>query len=586
MLHQLETDLLKARAIDGESNSGFGDSFSQPSSLFGEIHLTEIKKLEKNLEQVENEKNRISSKLFETESQSEQLKKELFSQKGKFNQALASIRKFVQGHLKFDTAKTSDEEGEVGDESDQTSCEDVCEIEQMIRELFNTCTVGKLQSQLVSLREALDAKELHCERYEQDLNTLSRLAEESQSGFCCTQDDLALVTEELAAIYYQLCDANGETPSRVLLEHASNKPDARLTKLEELRQQLSPENAGRLLQNWRVASGETGPRDSIEILKEQLKHLKSAVDALLECHTARAQVSTATAVAPITVNVAPTINTLKVMGSTGGIGHSPSLQAISEHVPLVGTDLGTASTNDVKLLIEQNMRYKALISTKREQVATLRTVLKANKQTAEVALANLKSKYESEKQLVTETMAKLRTELKALKEDAATFASLRSMFAARCEEYVAQNDELQRQIQSSEDEKKTLNSLLRIAIQQKLALTQKLEEYEMDRERMYPASGSGSGGSTQGTGHVGGPPGSGLAGIQGGMTNGLLRPRGGRLQPGSNPINQQTGNGSANAFVRNLSRIGPLGNNGGLNSRGQPNLMNPNVQNSPKRNFN
>lgn len=49
-----------------------------------------------------------------------------------------------------------------------------------------------------------------------------------------------------------------------------------------------------------------------------------------------------------------------------------------------------------------------------------------------MALANLKSKYENEKAMVTETMMKLRNELKALKEDAATFSSLRAMFATRC----------------------------------------------------------------------------------------------------------------------------------------------------------
>lgn len=54
-------------------------------------------------------------------------------------------------------------------------------------------------------------------------------------------------------------------------------------------------------------------------------------------------------------------------------------------------------------------------------------------QTAEGALANLKSKYEAEKSLVSNTMKKLRNELKDLKEDAATFSSLRAMFATRCE---------------------------------------------------------------------------------------------------------------------------------------------------------
>lgn len=52
-------------------------------------------------------------------------------------------------------------------------------------------------------------------------------------------------------------------------------------------------------------------------------------------------------------------------------------------------------------------------------------------QTAEVALTTLKSKYEAEKSMVTDTMTKLRNELKALREDAATFSSVRAMFATR-----------------------------------------------------------------------------------------------------------------------------------------------------------
>ena len=52
-------------------------------------------------------------------------------------------------------------------------------------------------------------------------------------------------------------------------------------------------------------------------------------------------------------------------------------------------------------------------------------------QTAELALSNLKTKYETEKSMVSETMVKLRNELKALKEDAATFSSVRVMFTSR-----------------------------------------------------------------------------------------------------------------------------------------------------------
>lgn len=55
----------------------------------------------------------------------------------------------------------------------------------------------------------------------------------------------------------------------------------------------------------------------------------------------------------------------------------------------------------------------------------------------------------------------------------------------RCDEYVTQLDEMQRQLAAAEDEKKTLNSLLRMAIQQKLALTQRLEDLAFDQEQTH-----------------------------------------------------------------------------------------------------
>lgn len=86
--------------------------------------------------------------------------------------------------------------------------------------------------------------------------------------------------------------------------------------------------------------------------------------------------------------------------------------------------------------------------------------------------------------MVNETMAKLRSELRTLKEDAAVFASLRSVFSARCDEYVLQLDELTRQLKAAEDEKKTLNRLLRMAIEQKLALTQQLDDINFEVETL------------------------------------------------------------------------------------------------------
>ncbi|KAH7725411.1 Cytoskeleton-like bicaudal D protein 2 [Aphelenchoides avenae] len=128
-------------------------------------------------------------------------------------------------------------------------------------------------------------------------------------------------------------------------------------------------------------------------------------------------------------------------------------------------------------------KLKSLLAVKREQVSSLRTVLRSNKISTENALQSLRSKYESEKKLKDDALESLRKELKQFKEDAATFASHRAMFTARCEELQQQLESKEESLRIAEEEKHTLNQLLRMSIQRKLELTQRLEDLEMDRER-------------------------------------------------------------------------------------------------------
>ena len=270
----------------------------------------------------------------------------------------------------------------------------------------------------------------------------------TQNSLNAASDELVKATVELADIYHLVCEVNGETPNRVMLEHVQGRkgrrisPDKSSSNDSESDREKSPPTDG-------DATPRGDPMECVQLtetIHDQIKYLRRAVERTIE-------------------------------------------QARQRR-----TDSDQSS--DVTELQEQVVKLKAMLSTKREQIATLRSVLKANKSTAEVALANLKQKYENEKSIVTDTMARLRNELKVLKEDAATFASLRAMFAQRCDEYVTQLDELQRQHRAAEEEKKTLNSLLRMAIQQKLALTQKLEDLEFDRERRFmrqPQRGGGGG---------------------------------------------------------------------------------------------
>ncbi|XP_011156616.1 protein bicaudal D isoform X1 [Solenopsis invicta] len=449
--------------------------------LFSEIHLNELKKLEKQLELAENEKVHLTQNLRESQYAVEKSQAELQSFVARIVQLAAHVQSLHHLHSKLPEKQseetTLDKLNQAVVQYHQWSTMSAREINQLqkdLSELENGLTVSDSTQQLrteltnlrnkipeseKSLREKLLDTEQRSMQLESDVSTLSKLTAEAGGFLDSAQNDLQNLSDELAQLYHHVCTVNGETPSRVVLDHEKS----------EIVPEKEEEN-GKM--DWCRTLFKTDIKikdlESLSKAKEIAKHIETAMDQIKHLRNA----------------VEHTIELSKVKGMQSNI-----------------CNVCEASVNenkaDVTDLQEQVIRLKALLSAKREQIATLRTVLKSNKNTAEVALTNLKSKYENEKSIVNETMLKLRNELRMLKENAATFSSLRAMFAARCEEYVTQVDELQRQLTVAEDDRKTLNQLLRLAVQQKLGLTMKLEELEVDRElrntRRHAAGANGRG---------------------------------------------------------------------------------------------
>ncbi|XP_034997127.2 protein bicaudal D homolog 2 isoform X1 [Zootoca vivipara] len=240
------------------------------------------------------------------------------------------------------------------------------------------------KAQLAARQEREAAAQL-----EMELRVARRMARESQSRLAQAQEELLGFSEEMAALYHHVCACHSITPQRVVLDYYREGRGARsMCRRRSSRKPLLTEMETSSSGDQSPASSPSSPcgleplnvANLTAILREQLRHLQVA---------------------------------LSLVHQQGLMGHSAELE------------------RDKEALVEEVLKLKSLLSTKREQIATLRTVLKANKQTAEAALSNLKGQFEGEKVLVSETMAKLRHELKALKEDAATFCSLRAMFASR-----------------------------------------------------------------------------------------------------------------------------------------------------------
>ncbi|XP_061618892.1 protein bicaudal D homolog 1-like isoform X7 [Phyllopteryx taeniolatus] len=385
----------------------------------------------------------------------------------------------------------------------------------------------RLERKVTSLEKSCqDAKE-KISSLEAELQAAQSAAGESQGALNAAQDELVMLSEELAQLYHHVCLCNNETPNRVMLDYYRQGRGLRglcaslkAMSADNSKVLLTPRLARRLATatSTTSTSGESrSPSESPS--KEPLSGVSRGRDSKEgEKELLRGQSEQS-----VTPCSPPTRSPSISASSSSSSSSSPALEPAGElrREPMNIYNLNAIVRDQVKHLqravdralhlsrqraaarelaplldkdkercLEELLKLKSLLSTKREQIATLRLVLKANKQTAEVALTNLKSKYEAEKSMVTDTMKKLRNELKALKEDAATFSSVRAMFATRCDEYVTQLDEMQRQLAAAEDEKKTLNSLLRMTIQQKLALTQRLEDLAFDQEQTHRNRGS------------------------------------------------------------------------------------------------
>ncbi|XP_060587207.1 protein bicaudal D-like isoform X2 [Ruditapes philippinarum] len=461
------------------------------NDILSEIQQNEVKKLEQMLEQSEEEKIELQRALDEAKKLIEDTQSDLIEQKDRANQLKTQISAaLANGSLDSspDSDMTDYLDEQIENESDQgkkallemkknllmnekkysSALKQINDLQSEISNLMDKNKQGNLKEGDPAITEILNQLQAKVKQYEdvvkdmnKDLKSMTKIAGESQGSLNMTQEEMLKVTEELAQLYHLVCEVSGETPSRVMLQHAKaidklSKQDSREGAEDqgEKEEGGTEKESGKKKRSKSKKSRSESYEDSVkadanscqkltETILDQTKHLKKSVEHLMEVSRNR-------------------------------------------------TDDNEQS--DAQELQEQIVKLKAMLSTKREQIATLRSVLKANKSTAEFALANLKQKYENEKVIVTETMLKLRNELKALKEDAATFASLRAMFAQRCDEYVTQLDEYQRQLAAAEEEKKTLNSLLRMAIQQKLVLTQRLEDLEFDRERRNMRRPQGGGG--------------------------------------------------------------------------------------------
>ena len=458
--------------------------------LMRELQMSEVKEMTHKLEQLSSEKTELTNALAKKEKDVLKLKEEFdaiqtlteakvlcetlddsddgVEEREAFNskinnqlKELEEVRKLLKSYQTKDN-KSQAVIKELKNEIDNLRAKTASLQAKSDEATFLTKRVKELEEELLNLKnKGIESEEL-IKNLQEDVKSMSDLAGNAQGSLNCTQDELKYVSEDLQRLYNHVCSANGDHPANSFtrkekqekVSHAASKMErntadstAKESTAEVRQSPMGSENPNETMERGDPYSCYR----LISSVRDQVKFLKQAVEKTVEISKQR---------------------------------------ALEYRVVVSDDDASSGEDSDVQK--QQIAKLQSLLTTKREQITTLRTVLKANKSTYEVALANLKSRYENDKAVQSETVGQLKRNLKALKAEVSTFASLRSMYANRCEEYLVQVDELQRKHAASEEEKKTLNHLLKQAIHQKIDLTQRLEEFEIARERLRAYTRKGS----------------------------------------------------------------------------------------------
>lgn len=259
-----------------------------------------------------------------------------------------------------------------------------------------------LNVQLISLKQVT-----HLERscresrervasLEAELRGATSTATESQSLLNTAQDELVTFSEELAQLYHHVCLCNNETPNRVMLDYYRQSRITRSGSLkgsDDPRALLSPRLARRLAAVSAACSSES-PRSPMDSPSKDAHHNDTAANTAdpPSCHsspTRHPAINTSPCPSPVPSEAGGDLRKepMNIYNLNAIIRDQiKHLQkAVDRSLQLsrqraAARELAPMLDKDKEACMEEILKLKSLLSTKREQIATLRLVLKANKQ--------------------------------------------------------------------------------------------------------------------------------------------------------------------------------------------------------------
>ncbi|XP_061384195.1 protein bicaudal D isoform X1 [Danaus plexippus] len=256
------------------------------ADLFSEVHLHEISRLEKQLEQAHNENSQLSSALRAAQTSAETES----AAAGVLRAGLARLLSRVAAlhTLHGDCAPLEDDKVEGGVAARaakwltwwRVSGGELVALLAALKELDSPLADGSpaalQRAQLAQLSDRMADAEIRCAALQADADLLRTLAGGAGRALSSAAPALASAADTLAQLYHHVCAVNGTQPERLLLEHAGqNDVTDGSGRVDEEALALA---AGEL-EGLRAAGLVARHADT---LLDQLTHLRAALDTALD----------------------------------------------------------------------------------------------------------------------------------------------------------------------------------------------------------------------------------------------------------------------------------------------------------------
>lgn len=238
-----EDDNLALKRFEANLSTELKSPDGTKCDLFSEIHLNELKKLEKQLESMENEKTHLTANLREAQTSLDKSQNELQNFMARLAILAAHVDALMQLKKQYDHKEDTQEalKQQQNEENLKQQLRDTLskysnwftlsakeidglktDLNELQKGLNYTDAMTSLRNEITNLKNKLMSTEQKSLDLQSDVQTLTNISQNAGQSLGSARSTLVALSDDLAQLYHLVCTVNGEVPTRVLLDHKSD----------------------------------------------------------------------------------------------------------------------------------------------------------------------------------------------------------------------------------------------------------------------------------------------------------------------------------------------------------------------------